>query len=63
MLTVIIWSLIWFFLAVGVAAVVITIILFFMARTMAPALFYSQVILICFVIVLAAAIGAKAVGL
>ncbi len=63
MLSIIIWSLIVFFLVVGVAALIMTITVFFMSDQATPALWFSQICGVCFVIVLVASIAAKGVGL
>lgn len=63
MLSLIIWSLIWFFLVVGIASFAIAIIVFFMSDKATPAMWFSQICVICFVIALVASIAAKGVGL
>ena len=63
MLSMIIWSLIIFFLVIGVVALVLAIVIFFMDDRTAASLWFSQICGVCFVIVLIACIAGKGVGL
>jgi hypothetical protein len=71
MLSIIIWSLIWFFLVVGIGSLAIAIFVFLTNNKATPVLWFSQICAVCFVIVivivlvivLVASIAAKGVGL
>jgi len=63
LLSIIIWSLIWFFLIVGFAALILLFGTFLTTNKIASVALLSQTVLICFVITLIASIAAKGVGL
>jgi hypothetical protein len=65
MLTIMILSIVWFFLVVGVTCLVLTIYCFLTGDSSdnTAVLTLIQCLSVCFVIALAGAIGAKAVGL
>jgi len=62
-LTIVIMSLIGFFLLIGIVALILFIIYFCVSNDTAAGLMLSQVVLVCFVIALVGAIAAKGVGL
>ena len=63
MLSLIIWSLIWFFLGVGIVALGIAAVTLLTSSKATPVVWFAQICGICFVIVLVASIAAKGVGL
>ena len=63
LLSIIIWSLICFFLVVGVVTGIISVVTFLTSSKATPVIWFAQICAGCFIVVLVASIAAKGVGL